>query len=78
MSVNAEINKLKDKRSRLMANVMPSSLLEIKVNRCYGDFGKSFTNQESFKGDVAYDMFYAAIDVLDKRIAMLEHELDEI
>ena len=73
-----EINRLRDKKEHLTANAFPSSLLEIKVNQCYGDMGKSYTNVVEFTGDIADIIFYSAIEIIDQRIANLEKELAEV
>lgn len=78
MRINGEIESLSDRKRRLSANAYPSSLLEIKVNQCYGDFGKSFTNKEEFKGDIADEIYSAVMNIIDNRVAQLEKELQEL
>ena len=74
----SEIEELRRAKNHLLANAMPSSKLEINVNQCYGDMGMTFTNQESFSGELASDLFRAIIEIIDKRIDSLEQELDRL
>lgn len=73
--LNSNIEELTRIKRRLQANAMPSSNLRVVVNQCYGDFGKSFTNTEDFKGRIAEEIYSAIMSILDTNIEQFESEL---
>ena len=78
IQINSEIESLRGKKMQLSVNAYPSDLLEIKVNQCYVDSGKPFTNQEEFKGDIADEIYSAIMNIIDNRVTQLEKELHEL
>ena len=76
--LDSKIEELTKTKKRLQANAMPSSNLRVIVNQCYGDFGKSFTNCEDFKGKIAEEMYSAIIRIIDAYIEQFERELSSL
>lgn len=76
--LNSNIEELTKIKRRLQANAMPSSNLRVIVNQCYGDFGKSFTNTEDFKGKIAEEIYSEIMRILDANIEQFESELSSL
>lgn len=76
--LSSNIEELTRIKRRLQANAMPSSNLRVIVNQCYGDFGKSFTNTEDFKGEIAIKIYSSIMQIIDTHIATFERELSEL
>ena len=76
--LNSNIEELTKIKRRLRANAMPSSNLRIVINQRYGDFGKSFTNAEDFKGEIAEQIYSAIMRILDANIEQFESELSSL
>lgn len=72
--LNSNIDELTKIKRRLQANAMPSSNLRVVVNQCYGDFGKSFTNTEDFKGELAVEIYSSIMQIIDTHIDTFEKE----
>lgn len=76
--LNSNIDELARIKRRLQANAMPSSNLRVVVNQCYGDFGRSFTNTEDFKGKIAEEIYSAVMRIIDANIEQFESELSSL
>lgn len=73
-----EISECKKKLERLKCHANPESSLIIQVNQYYGDFGKSFTNREEFKGEIASLLFTVILKHLEVHVALLEKQLEAL
>lgn len=76
--IEDKIHELKEKLERLKIYASPSSSLKIEVNQYYGDMGRSFTNREEFKGDIADLLFTVIVKNLEVQIALLEKQLENL
>lgn len=76
-SIDGELSSLEKAKDELQRNAHPESMFKVKLNQCYGDFGKSYTNEREFTGDIAREMYTAVIDILDKHISNLKKALEE-
>ena len=75
IEINGELDNLERAKSELESNAHPEGYFQVRLNQCYGDFGKSFTNQWDFKGDIAREMYDAIMSILEAHIAKAEKQL---